>query len=283
MKLIADSGSSKTDWALLDKGKIIKSFQTIGLNPYHNTSQEIEEIIKKKILAFVNEKKLEKVIFYGAGCTLETKEIVEIALKNTFKNALNLKITVHNDLLGAAHSVCAKNQGIVCILGTGSNACFFDGEKITQNSISLGWALGDEGSGNFLGKKLLLDWIYNKMPLELHQKFEEKFDPQVAIINHKLYKEAHPNKYLASFAPFLAQNSSNCYCQNLVEKAFDSFFENYILPYATYQNQKMYFVGSIAFHFSTKLKHVAQKHGFSIEKISQKPILGLILFHSGQS
>ena len=204
---------------------------------------------------------------------------LEIALKNTFDNGQALKIVVKSDLMGAAHSVCGKNQGIVCILGTGANACFFDGEKITQNSISLGWALGDEGSGNFLGKKLLLDWIYKKMPFELAQKFEKQFEPQIPIIKHKLYKEPHTNKYLASFAPFLAQNSSHTYCQNLVEKAFNSFFDSYILPYPTYQNRKMYFVGSIAFHFSSILIEVAKQHDFTIEKINQKPILGLVEYH----
>ena len=279
MKLIADSGSSKTDWVLLDKNEIIKTFQTIGLNPYHISIEGISQVLNEKITPFVEEKKLQEISFYGAGCTLSMKTNVEIALKNTFEKEQKIKIIVKSDLVGAAHSVCGKNQGIVCILGTGANACFFDGEQVTQNSISLGWALGDEGSGNFLGKKLLLDWIYKKMPVELAQKFEANFKVQLETIKHKLYKEPHPNKYLASFAPFLAQNSSNPYCQNLIEEAFKLFFEYYILPYAAYRNRKMYFVGSIAFHFSSILIEVAKQHSFTIEKINQKPILGLVQYH----
>lgn len=280
MKLIAESGSTKTDWVLIDKTRVITSIETIGLNPYHNTIEEISRVVKAEVLPFLEENTLENIFFYGAGCNSETKGVIETALKISFKKAQNLQISINNDLLAVARASCGSNQGIVCILGTGANACFFDGESITQNSISLGWALGDEGSGNFLGKKLLLDWVFKKMPPELAQKFECTFNPQISIIKHNLYKKPLPNRYLASFAPFLAHNISHPYCSSLVKKAFNSFFEYLILPYTDYQNHKMYFTGSIAFYFSDILKQVAQEHNFSIEKIRQKPILGLTLFHS---
>lgn len=279
MILVADSGSTKCDWILEDSKGNKHETSTMGFNPFFHNSDLIENEIKKNSLLSENARSIELIYFFGAGCSSnDRKEIVEIALKSVFPN---LKACVVNhDLLGACISTAGSNKGICCILGTGSNSCYYDGHEILENSPSLGYILGDEGSGSFFGKKLLRDWIYHRMPSEIHAAFSRVYQTNREEILNKIYKADKPNVYLASFAEFAGQNISHPYIHNLIYNGLKEFAQYHILCYADFNRVPVHFVGSIAFHFQLILLELAKDLGFQPGIINKRPIIALSEYYS---
>ena len=283
MILIADSGSTKTDWRLIvDKDNVQEAY-TEGLNPYFKTTEEVQQTINEVLLLqFItkNPKEIDAVYFYGSGCSSDDKkEIIERALKSVFTNA---NIVVEHDLLGAAIGVCGTQAGIAAILGTGSNSCYFDGEKVVVNIPALGYVLGDEGSGAYIGKEVLKGYLNKEMGDTLLQKFELKFQPSIEVILDRVYKEALPNRYFASFAKWVGEEVENeKYLQEIVRKALDAFFKKHICKYENHSELPLNVVGSIGYHFMHILHQVAEKNNVKLGKVIKSPISGLVKYHMG--
>ncbi len=275
MRLIADSGSSKTDWRLLDGDKIVQQFNSNGINPYYQQ----EEIIFNEIqnaLKTITGIEIQNIHFYGAGCINEKKIPVEAALHRSFPNA---SVEVENDVLAAARALCNTSPGIACILGTGANSCFYDGAKITQNLRAFGFLLGDEGSGAYLGKQLIIRYLRKELPAHLTSKFDKRFQLSEESIMEKVYGEAFPNRYLASFSKFLFHHQKDPYIYSLIYDGFKAFIKHYVLKYHEAKNHRVHFVGSIAFYYANILRQVCQDQGITVKNILETPIAGLTLFH----
>lgn len=276
MHLIADSGSTKTHWCVVDKSILVKEVFTSGINPFYQSESEIANEISNCLLPSVVEYPITGITFYGAGCSFpEKKTMVSNALGFHFKGR---PIEVQSDLLGAARGLFGRKQGIACILGTGSNSCFYDGETIVQNVSPLGFILGDEGSGAVLGKQLVADYLKKQLPSRLELQFAEKYQLDGQQILESVYKKAFPNRYLAKFTPFLSANIHEPYVLQLVQSAFHGFFSRNIAQYPT--PNEIGFVGSIAFYFNDLLMQVANEKNFTVALIVQSPMEGLISYHS---
>ncbi|MCP9769677.1 N-acetylglucosamine kinase [Lacihabitans sp. LS3-19] len=274
MILIAESGSTKTDWRLLDQDQTC--YTSIGLNPYFVDAERISAEISPWISKIEN---LKEVHFYGTGVTDQEKSEI---IKKGILNALGYKVDIYtySDVIAAAKSIFGIDEGIACILGTGSNSCFWNGSEISFQIPPLGFWLGDEGSGGHLGKSLILDYLHNEMPLDIRTLFEEKYGKiERVTIMTKSYKEALPNKYFANYTYFIFENLQFEYCKSLVKKSFEAFFQKYLLKYPNLKDEKIGFVGSIAFYFQDILKEICQNHEINIYKIIEKPIDGLVNFH----
>jgi len=278
MILIADSGSTKTDWRLMKGDKEISRTQTKGFNPYYQNIGEMASEIESALLPNIETSAIEIIYFYGAGCsTAERQKKVSDALYPFFSKS---KIAVHSDLLGAARALSGRKPGIVCILGTGSGSCRYDGEKIIENIPSLGFILGDEGSGAWLGKKMVTDFLRGHMPehcMEIIRK-ELLIDKEIILeqVNHK----PMPSRYLAGFAKFISEHIDQTYFYKLMFDSFTAFAENYIVRYQDYAKFKCHFVGSIAWYNQDILENVAKYNGFTIGNIIKSPIDGLTNYHS---
>ena len=279
MRLIADSGSTKTDWILLDEDKVVSEYQTVGLNPYLNSKENIMDVLRNDLLTSYctgNIKSTRTIEFYGAGCSSEAKaKIIENALHSFFPFA---DIFVAHDLLGAAKAACGSKPGIAIILPSGSNSCYFDGENIINNVISLGYILGDEGSGCYMGKKLLQDYLNKDMPENLRRILFEETGITPEIVFDSIYKKPRPNKYMASFSEWIGTHIKNHkYLKELVYHAFDDFFNQHILKYKNRKSLPLNVVGSVGFAYQDILKEVAKKHDCNIGKIVKSPLEGLII------
>lgn len=278
MLLIADSGSTKTDWRLVDEeGKTINSVQCKGLNPYFLTETEISKIIKDVVIPMTSQ--VDKVIFYGAGCGLPVKVN---QVKSAIEAVLDVKYPseVYGDILGAARSLLQNQPGITCILGTGANSCVYDGHEITQNVPSLGYILADWGSGTVLCKDLIALVLQKKIDQEIAEDFFSTFHMDQREILDKIYNKPQANRFLASFTPFLLKHAGNKSCQRIIKDNFRQFFSYYVLAY----NEKtlslpITFTGSIAYHFSDFLHEIAMEFGLAINKIIQHPMNGLVKYH----
>lgn len=276
MILIADSGSTKTDWLLvhLTNNTLIT---TSGINAYYMSSEMILGMLRKELQPLVPSALVEKIYFYGSGCSTEAKcNKISGILKELFVNA---NIEVNHDMLAAARSLCKDKPGIASILGTGSNSCVYDGNKITQQMVSLGYFFGDEGSGTHLGKLLITDYLRGEMPAELSAKLNAEFNLSLELVLDNIYNQGPPNKFLASFAPFIQQNAQDVYVRQLIAKSFIEFLKVGIMKFSGFENLKVSFVGSIAFHFQDILKEVALANGIRIEKIQKSVIDGLRDYH----
>jgi len=278
MILIADSGSTNTDWAIVKPSNEIIHFQTIGLNPYFLTEDEIANEILLNFPKRVDSFEINHTYFYGSGCgSGKTKPIVHAALHRLFPKST---IEIDTDLMAAAKALFFNQKGIAAILGTGSNSCLYDGQKIIENLPSLGFILGDEGGSVYLGKLLITDYLNGQIPEDLQQKLSSQFSLNPEIILSKLYKEAYPNKFLSSFGSFLHQNIPSEYVYMLIEKSFSSFFEKYICKYTNYTKFPLRVTGSTGFFFKNQLTTVAQKFGIQIDEVIQKPMDKLIIYHN---
>ncbi|CAM1334342.1 N-acetylglucosamine kinase [Tenacibaculum aestuariivivum] len=279
MILIADGGSTKVDWVALDNNKKeIFRTQTLGLNPNVVTNQELLTRIENCEELKKYQKNIKKIYFYGAGCGTETpKNILKNILLRFFATAIS--INVEEDILGAVYASAKQKKSIVCILGTGSNSCYFNGKYIEYISPALGYSIMDEASGNYFGKKLLRDFFYKKMPIEIAIDFKENFNLSPDFIKHNLYKNDNPNRYLASFAKFMFLYKDTPYIKKLVKKGFKKFFNFHVLAYNKNKETPIYFIGSIAFYFKDMLEEVATKNNIKITNIIEKPINNLIEYH----
>lgn len=279
MILIADGGSTKADWIAIDaisKDELFR-VRTMGLNPEMTSAEELSDRILHTYQLVQHKEKVKKVYFYGAGCgTSEGIAILKSVFEIIFDNAV---VNVDEDMLAAVYAATGFDPAIVCIIGTGSNSCYFDGQKVHQNVASLGYILMDEASGNYFGKRLIRDFYYKNMPQHIAQKFQSNYNLDADFIKKNLYRESDPNAYLATFAKFLLDNKDDDYVQLLMKKGFEKFFKYRILPYQKGKETPIYFIGSIAHFFRDILEKVANSFGLEITDVIQRPIDNLIEFH----
>ena len=275
--LIAESGSTKTDWCLAKDYQNQEHFSTNGLNPYFYDQEGVKNILQEELPANLPYVEVNEIYFYGAGCSGETrKNRVKGGLKAIFPKA---NIEVEHDLLGSARALCGNEEGIATILGTGSNACVFDGEKIIRQSGGIGFILGDEGSGSDLGKRFLRSYFYGELPKDLLDAFEEEFSPDRDEVVDRVYRKPNPNRYLASYARFLHDYIHHDFIKTIVENSFEEYVRRHILKFEENKAMPMHSVGSIAYHFSSILRSITKKHGFELGRIITRPIDNLIEFH----
>jgi N-acetylglucosamine kinase-like BadF-type ATPase len=277
IKLIADSGSTKAEWCLID-GKKKRTFFTQGLSPYFFSGEQIQAIIDKELKSKMKGVEPDEIFFYGTGCSNPGN--VKLIKKAIFKNFTKAKISVDHDLMGAAKALCGHEKGIACILGTGSNSCYYNGKKIIKNSPGLGYVLGDEGSGAYLGKKVVQYFLYNTFDADLMDRFVAKFNTNSYEILDAVYKKPLPNRYLASFAIFLAENRGHYMVENIIEDGFNDFFFNHVYKYRESWTLPVNFIGSVAFGFKDVLKEMCNSYELQLGKVLQKPMDGLVKFHS---
>lgn len=276
MILIADSGSTKTDWCLVDNGVLVKQIFTKGTNPFFQTEDEISAEVSENLLPYLDTAKVDAVWFYGAGCAFpEKNEIVRAAIARH----LDVPIEVGSDLLGAARGLCGRQPGIACILGTGSNSCFYDGKEIVSNVSPLGFILGDEGSGAVLGKMLVGDVLKNQLPAALKEEFLARYELTPAIILERVYKKPFPNRFLASLSPFLVEHLDVPEIHTLVLNGFKAFFDRNVKQY-DYKQYPVHLIGSLAFYYRSVLQEAAEQTGVRLGTIKQSPMEGLISYHS---
>ena len=276
MKLIAESGSTRTEWALVEDNHLVQRVFTEGLNPFFQTRREISRSVRLGLPESFFKKKLDQVYYYGAGCSsYEKKNILGASLVAQFKTP----IQVESDLLAAARGLFKCEAGIACILGTGSNSCFYDGKIIVKNVKAAGYILGDEGSGAVLGKLFLADLLKGLAPKELANEFHEKFRISVNDVMESVYNLPFPNRFLGTIAYFLGDYMDNEYVYNLLTNNLRSFFNRNVCQY-DYINYPIRFVGSLAHAYPDILQEVAQEFGVEIDVIEETPMNGLIEFHS---
>lgn len=279
MILIADSGATKSDWiALDDNGKQVFNSQTLGLSPEVLTKEVIEDRLANNFELAQNKSKVKNLYFYGAGCgTDRMKNFLKKIFKKFFTNA---KIQVKEDTFAAIYATTKiGHQGIVCILGTGSNCSYYDGRQLFQKVASLGYIPMDDGSGNFFGRKLIRDYYFNKMPQDLGIKFSSEYDLDADTIKENLYKQPNPNTYLATFARFLIENKDHPYCRGVIDKGLQQFVNNYIMQFELATKVPIHFVGSIAHFLKDELTTVLERNDLIPGVIRQRPIEGLVEFH----
>ena len=274
--LIADSGATKTAWVYLEKSKVTR-FTTAGISPYHMSQPQIESLVKKEFPKKILSSSISRIYYYGTGCkTSANAKMVSKALQHHFGDA---RIHVTHDLMGAAIATCGNKAGIACILGTGSNSCYFNGKKILSNSPGLGFVLGDEASGAYFGKILVQHFLYKKMDLVLEKAFIKAFNTNKEEILHKVYKEPFPNRYLAQFATFLSAHRGHYIIENIIEDGLREFFGTHLIRYPQVDKLPIHFVGSIAFHFKDKIDELCMVYGFQLGQILKDPMNGLKTYH----
>lgn len=280
MILIADCGSTKIDWCLVDNKKVVKQVFTCGMNAVMLTEEEMAQRIAGELMPELQAEKeaVGAVYFYGAGCIND--EVCGNVARAIKANIDAPVIEVHTDLLAAARALCGHQAGIACIMGTGSNSCYYDGKDIKDNVSPLGYILGDEGSGAVLGKILLGDVLKNQLPKELCEKFLTQYELDRMTIIRRVYKEPQGNRFLASVTPFLIQNINEPSIYTLVLNAFKAFFVRNIAQYEGYKDIKVNFIGSIAYYYKSVLEQAAAECGCTVGTIIKSPMEGLIAFHA---
>ena len=281
MILIADSGSTKTDWCVVENGQPIQQISTKGINPFFQSEEEISNEIATSLLPQLKTNALDAVYFYGAGCGFPDK-IAMVHRAITKHLQIKREVEVNTDMLAVAHGLCQHEGGIACIMGTGSNSCYYDGKQIVSNVSPLGFILGDEGSGAVLGKLLVGDILKNQMTPELKEKFLKQFGLTPADIIDHVYRKPFPNRFLASLSPFLAQNIDEPCIHALVLGSFKSFLKRNVMQYENFRNSKVHFIGSVAFYYKTILAEAAQEMNIQLGTIIKSPMEGLIKYHSGK-
>lgn len=280
MLLIADSGSTKTDWALIEPSdNSAKRFNTVGYNPYFIDTEGIYSSLSENLLSSLDAAQVSAVFFYGAGCsTPEKKETVKKALSRSFTNAGS--IFVGHDLLASARALLGRKPGFAAILGTGTNSCLYDGNDVSLNIDSLGFMIGDEGSGSYIGKKILRDFMRGLLLPDLEKRFKERFSIENnEQILHTLYSTQFPNRYLAGFCKFADEYVEHPYIKNKARDSFRDFFKNLVSKYPDYKKYEFNCVGSVGFTFKSILEEVAQSNDMRIGKIIKSPMEDLIQFH----
>ncbi|MEP7109090.1 MAG: N-acetylglucosamine kinase [Ferruginibacter sp.] len=277
IKLIADSGSTKADWCLLD-GKRRKTFFTQGISPYFLNGEQIESVINSELKAKLKGVEPGEIFYYGTGCTSPgNARTVKKALQNVFNHAT---ISVTHDLMGAAKALCGKEKGVACILGTGSNSCYYNGKRIVKNNPGLGFILGDEGSGAYLGRKVVQYYLYNTFDPGMMDRFNAKYNTNAEEILEAVYKMPLPNRYLAGFVPFLVENRGHFMIENIIEDGFNDFFFQHICKYRESWSMPVNFIGSVAFGFRDVLKAMCDTYELELGKVLKSPMEGLIKYHS---
>ncbi len=279
MHLIADSGSTKTAWRLIKSESTIIPLETIGYSPQYITTDEmlddLKEILIPQLPVLTND--ISKISFYGTGCsTPRTVTIIQLALENVFEKA---EIEVNHDLLGAARALCGHSSGVACILGTGANSCLYDGQFITDNIPSVGFMLGDEGSGGYLGKQLVRAYFYRELPEDLELAFAKKYQLTRDDMLLNVYKKSAPNRYLASYTKFLSEHLEHPFIWEFVKNGFQDFLDAMVLKYDNIENLPINFLGSIAVHFQPVLEAVLLENNLHFGRVIHNPVRELVRYH----
>jgi N-acetylglucosamine kinase-like BadF-type ATPase len=277
VKLIADSGSTKAEWCLV-QGKKKKTIFTQGVSPYFLDGPQITALLSKELLPSIRKVEIDQLFFYGTGCkSVENQRMVRKALQKLFPSA---EVSVDTDLVGAARAVCGREAGVACILGTGSNSCFYNGRKIVRNSPGLGYVLGDEGSGAYLGRKVLQYFLYNTFDEDLRSRFDATYVTNASEILDHVYKKPLANRYLASFALFLAENRGHFMVENIVEDGLNDFFFQHIIKYREAWTHPVHFVGGVAWGFRDVVKDLCGNYELTLGRILKNPMEGLLDYHA---
>ena len=277
--IIADSGSTKTDWRIIDNisGKTVNKIVTGGVNPYFMAATDISKMLNAQWDSSVLPGDIQKIYFYGAGCSSDSKcEIVQEGLSNFF---IHTEINVYHDLLAAARALFSREEGIAGILGTGSNSCLYRQEDIEEENFSLGYLFGDSGSGGHIGRKIITSFLKDEMPERLKIQFKEKYPLSKEEVLDNVYNKPSPNRFLAGFAEFAGQNVDAAFIQQIIKDSFREFFRNQITHYTNYKEYPLRIVGSIGFHFQDILKAVADEYDMNVDLIIQNPVEELLNFH----
>ncbi|GAA4468231.1 ATPase [Nibrella saemangeumensis] len=278
MILIADSGATKTEWLLTGSGEAAQTIHTVGLNPYFLNTEAIAMVLRNQLLPATGGGNIQTVYYYGTGCNSPAScAIVAGAIRAVWPAVQTVE--VDSDMLGAARAACGNEPGIVSILGTGSNACRYDGRQITSPSYSLGFWLGDEGSGGYLGKRLVVNFLHEKLPQELHQRFAEQYQLNRVMVLENAYQKPSPNRYFASFAPFLSENRAHPYVQDLIKQAFRTFLELYVGKFPESAVWPVHFIGSVAYYFQDLLREVATERQMTLGRMLKAPMESLARYH----
>ncbi|GAA3929826.1 N-acetylglucosamine kinase [Hymenobacter algoricola] len=278
MVIIADGGSTKTNWCLIDEAGTRIYFNTEGYNPDFVGTEAILASLQQNLPDTLVQDQITEVHYYGAGISSARKaEIVAAAMRQVFTHA---KVFVDHDLLAAARALLGLNQGFAAILGTGTNSCLYNGKDVTLSVDSLGYFLGDEGSGSFIGKRLLRDYLRNLLPDGLQEAFRETYGLNRDEILDRLYNQPLPNRFLASFAKFAYDHNNVSYCRDIVLNGFETFFQNLVLHYPNYQDYTFNCIGSVGYNFRDALAQVAKSHGMEVGKIIRSPIDDLVDYHT---
>jgi N-acetylglucosamine kinase-like BadF-type ATPase len=276
MILLADGGSTKVDWCVVHRGQLVKQVFTKGANPFFRTQEEIAGEIGHALMPEIGSYAIDAVYFFGAGCAFpEKNETVEKAIRTHIAAAT---VEVGSDLLAAARGLCGKTAGIACILGTGSNSCYYDGSNIKENVSPLGYVLGDEGSGAVLGRLLVGACLKNQLTAGLKEKFLSRFDLTPQQIMEKVYKQPLANRFLASLSPFLLENSSDPSVHALLVEAFRAFFQRNVMQY-DYRRHTVHLTGSVAWYYREVLREVAAGLHITLGHIIASPMEGLIRYY----
>ena len=276
IKLIADSGSTKAEWCLLD-GKKKKTVITQGISPYFLSTLQIQDLLEKDLKPKIKNRLPDEIHYYGTGCSNPANvKSIKDALQKVFGK---IEITVDHDLMGAARALCGNEPGVACILGTGSNSCYFNGKKIMKNSPGLGFILGDEGSGAYLGRKVIQYFLYNTFDPDLMDRFNAKYSTNSVEILESVYKGPLPNRYLAGFAGFLVENRGHYMIENIIEDSFNEFFFNHLYKYKESWTHPIHFIGSVAFGFKDVLKDMCNNYELQLGRVLKQPMDGLVKFH----
>ncbi len=275
MILVADSGSSKTDWMAYSPNQNL-TFSTQGINPYFVNAFDVVKILSKNkdLSAYANS--IKEVYFFGSGCSSPDKhEIISNGLSSFFSKAF---ISVDHDLIGSAYATCGDKKGLTCILGTGSNISYYDGHEVHDGKHGLGYVLGDEGSGTYFGRKVLVSFLYGTMPAELSEVFAKTFDADKTTVITNIYQKPFPNSYLASFSRFMIAHRTHPFIQKILKDGFQEFIDTNVKDYRAYKTLDCHFVGSIAYYYQEELRAVFSENGIKVGKILQKPITGIFEF-----
>lgn len=275
--LIADSGATKCEWCVTGKRRKPDIAFTQGISPYFLNTVEIESLIRNELLPQLRKTAITEVYYYGTGCANPANALsVKKAIQNVFPDA---EVFVTHDLMGAARALCGDEKGIACILGTGSNSCYFDGKRIARNSPGLGYVLGDEGSGAYLGRKVLQYYLYDTFDEELKYKFELKYATSRVEILENVYKKPLPNRYLAGFTLFLSENRGHFMVENIIEDGLNDFFFTHLCKYGESWKYPINFVGGVADAFRDVVKDLCDTYEFEFGQILKNPMEGLIVYH----
>jgi glucosamine kinase len=275
--LVADSGSTKTDWCLLRKGKKPLRFSTQGINPYMQSREAIVSMLQKELPWDNNKYKTDHLHYFGAGAANPEKQQF---LKDILQNHFGIKKTeVQSDIVAAARALCGDKKGVVCILGTGSASCYYNGKVIKEQRPSLGYIAGDEGGGNYMGKRILQYYAYGTFDQELKMDFEMRYGNDIREIINKLYHQPNPNRYLASFVTLLKENRGHYMVENIVEDCLNDFFHTSVLKHRHSWNLPLYFSGSVAYEFRDVLQSLCQQYELEIADVIKSPMDGLIKYY----
>jgi glucosamine kinase len=274
--LIADSGATKAEWCLINNGKK-KTLFTQGISPYFLNTEGITELLRNELAPKVKNSSIDQIFYYGTGCANpENVRSIKKALKTVFSDA---DVDVQTDLMAAARAVCGHEKGVACILGTGSNSCYFNGKKILKNSPGLGYVLGDEGSGAYLGKKVLQYYLYDTFDDDLRARFDARYVTTRVEILDRVYKQPLPNRYLATFTMFLAENRGHYMIENIIEDGLNDFFFQHLFKYREIWSLPVSFVGSVADGFKDVVLDLCRSYEFEMGTVLKNPMQGLVKYH----